>query len=495
MTGGLRFQAVSKRFPGVVALDGVSFDVAGGSVHALCGENGAGKSTLLKVLSGVYSPDSGGLELDGKAHSFASAHAALAAGVAVIYQELNVVRDVSIAENIWLGHLPRRGPLVDWRALREKTSASLAAVGLDLDPMTPLSRLSLAQRQMVEIAKALSRNAQVIAFDEPTSSLSRREVDRLFEIINALRDQGRVILYVTHRMDEVQAICQSGTVLRDGRHIVTWPSLEGITPEEIVRQMVGREIADVYGEASPVQGETAFAFRDVTGPGIAERVSLEVKSGEIVGFFGLIGAGRTELLRAVFTGSEGIVEVKGQSVPRKGPLASLRNGVILLPEDRKHEGIIPALSVGENICLSRRQTARQPVLRTRDEKAVASEQVQRLAVKTASLETPIWSLSGGNQQKVIFARGLLNDCRVLLLDEPTRGVDVGAKAEIYGIIRDLARQGVAVIFVSSDLPEVLGLADRICVMAEGRLVATLPKSEASEERLLSLALPQSRGVA
>jgi len=488
----LSIRSISKGFSGVQALQDVSFEVAAGSVHGLCGENGAGKSTLLKVLSGVHLPDSGSIEIDGKQCGFRSPIDALDGGVAVIYQELNLIPEMSVGENIWLGHFSTKGPFVDFKELERKTRESLKRVGLEVEPSTRLGSLNIGQKQMVEIAKALTRNAKVIAFDEPTSSLSAREVDTLFGLIAELRSRGLAILYVSHRMDEVTTLCDACTVLRDGRHIETFASMKGVDAGMIVNRMVGRDLAAARTDTSREFGADVLELKDIAGPGLKEPVSLSVKSGEIVGIFGLIGAGRTELLKAIYLGKAGQVLVDKAAVPRSGPVSSIKRGIVFCPEDRKHEGIVPMLSVAENLNLSIRRTlAKLGIwIARKEEKSNASEFVEKLRIKTATLQTPISNLSGGNQQKVILARWLSERIKVILLDEPTRGIDVGSKAEIYAIVRDLATKGIGVLFVSSELPEILALSDRVFVMCEGRIAGSMATHDATEAKLLSLALPK-----
>ncbi len=459
----LRFDHVTKTYPGVRALSEVSFSVAPGSVHALLGENGAGKSTLLKILAGGARPDSGAVLLDGHPAAFSHPHDALAAGVAVIYQELHLAPDLSVAENLFLGHLPARAGWIDRRELARRTDTALAAAGLDIAPQTRVGSLSLAQRQQVEIAKALTRDAQVIAFDEPTSSLSAAEADRLLDRIRTLRDAGRSILYVSHRMDEIRAVCDAATVLRDGAVVSSHPELGAIDDSQLVREMVGREIADIYDYRARPLG--ALALDD-------ERLLL--RQGEIVGLFGLIGAGRSSLLRRLYG----------------DPATAIRAGRCLCPEDRKGEGIVAVRSVAENVNLSaRRRWARLGFCDDRSERDNARAQIDGLRIKTPSPAHPIGLLSGGNQQKAILARWLSEDVRVLLLDEPTRGIDIGAKREIYALLTALAEKGVAIVVSSSDLPEVLGICDRTLVMNGGRIVADLPRFDATPERCLALALP------
>jgi L-arabinose transport system ATP-binding protein len=490
----LLFDEITKTFPGVRALQGVRFGCREGSVHALMGENGAGKSTLLKVLSGVYRPDGGQLRLGGQAVSFANTADALAAGVAVIYQELHLVPELSVAENIYLGHLPAAGGWVSRGQLRQDAARWLAQLGEDIDPRAKLGSLSLGQRQMVEIAKAMARDAKVIAFDEPTSSLSSRETERLFAVIDQLKQQGRVVLYVSHRMDEIYATCDAATVLRDGQHVATFDELASVPREELVRRMVGRSIADIWGYTPRQHGKVALDVRGVTGPGLTAPASFNVHAGEIVGFFGLIGAGRSELMKLVYGATRatgGTVSLFGRPLAIRSPTDALAEGIALATEDRKKEGIIPQASVNENLNLTvRRKFAR---LRTfidfGRERQHAQDYVQRLAVKTPSLKQPIRLLSGGNQQKVLLARWLSESPKVLLVDEPTRGIDVGAKSEIYGILYKLAEQGVAVVVVSSELPEVMGVCDRVLVMRQGQIVADVNRGEATQDRLLEWALP------
>ncbi|MBS1715625.1 MAG: L-arabinose ABC transporter ATP-binding protein AraG [Armatimonadetes bacterium] len=482
----LQFEHVTKSFPGVMALYDVTFGVREGSVHALCGENGAGKSTLLKVLSGVHRPDSGSLKLGDKDAVFEDAAHAIRSGVAVIYQELHLVPDLTVAENLYLGHFPAHGGWVDRSRLRKDCLAMLEELSLEVRPEDRVGDLPIAQRQMVEIAKALTRDAKVIAFDEPTSSLSSREVESLFATISRLKDQGRVILYVSHRMDEVARMCDAATVLRDGKHVETFDSLTDVTTDKIVERMVGRKIEDIFHYRSRTVGGPVLEVEDLTAPGLEEAASITVKKGEIVGVFGLVGAGRTELLKGVFGGGKGRFKVDGDVVTLKTPRGSIRCGVVLCPEDRKKEGIIALRSVKENINLAGR---RGIWIDERAESRLADQMVKSLGIKTPSTDQLVKNLSGGNQQKTILARWLGGDVKVILLDEPTRGIDVGAKSEIYEIIYGLAEKGLGVLLVSSELPEVMGVCDRILVMNSGRIVASVPREEATEEGLLKLALP------
>jgi L-arabinose transport system ATP-binding protein len=489
----LAFDRVSMEFPGVKALQEVSFDVRAGSVHALMGENGAGKSTLLKILSGAYRPTSGVLLIDDKPLSFQTTAEALAAGVAVIYQELHLVPEMTVAENLFLGHLPSRGGLVKRSELAAAARKQLDLVGEAISPETKVGRLPLAQRQMVEIAKALTRGARIIAFDEPTSSLSDREVRRLFTIIRDLKARGCAILYVSHRMEEIFQLCDRITILRDGKHVET-AELKTMTRDAVVQRMVGRELADIYSYTPRPQSEPGLVVQGLLGPGLAEPCTFTVKSGEILGFFGLIGAGRTELLRLLYGATAkiaGTVSVVGHTTDVDSPRDAIEAGIVLCPEDRKKEGIVAVRSVLENINLSaRRRKARAGGLIDENwERSNAQQRIDQLRVRTPSARQLIRNLSGGNQQKVILGRWLSETVKVILLDEPTRGIDVGAKSEIYTIMQNLAREGVCVVMVSSELPEVMGVADRIAVMRQGRIAAIVNRGEATEEKLLKLALP------
>ena len=482
----LQFVNVSKGFPGVQALLDVSFGVEEGTVHALCGENGAGKSTLLKVLSGVHKPDSGTLNIAGQDTVFSAASEAIRSGVAVIYQELHLVPDLTVAENLYLGHFPSTLGWVKQSDLRSDCQRLLQSLSLQVSPDDKVGSLPIALRQMVEIAKALTRDAKIIAFDEPTSSLSSREVESLFKTINQLKAEGRVILYVSHRMDEIQHLCDAATVLRDGKHVETFQQLAGVSTDTIVEKMVGRKIEDIFHYRPRPQGEPVLEVNHLVGQGLAEPANLAVNKGEIVGIFGLVGAGRTELLKAMYGEGKGEIKVDGRATTIRSPRDSIRAGVVLCPEDRKKEGIVALRSVKENINIAGRtkfwvdETA---------ETANAQRMVDQLGIRTPSIDQLVKNLSGGNQQKTILARWLGSEVKAILLDEPTRGIDVGAKSEIYDIIYGLAEKGMGVLMVSSELPEVMGVCDRILVMSSGRIVASVLREDATEENLLRLALP------
>ena len=490
----LSFRGIGKTFPGVNALTDISFDCYPGQVHALMGENGAGKSTLLKILSGNYAPTTGTLALQGREVAFADTTAALNAGVAIIYQELHLVPEMTIAENIYLGQLPTRHGFIDKEKLYQDAARQLARLGMDVSPETPLKYLSLGQWQMVEIAKALTRDARVIAFDEPTSSLSSREIEQLFRVIRQLRDEGKVILYVSHRMDEIFELCDAITVFKDGQFVRTFDSMAEVDRDLLVKTMVGRELTDIYGYEPRPHGTMGLEVKNLQGPGLKEPVSFHVKRGEILGIFGLVGAGRSEMMKLIFGAEKmvaGEIAVFGKPVPIRNPIDAIRSGIMLCTEDRKALGIIPIHSVQENINISaRRHKARAGFFINQQwEDENAKLRIRDMRVKTPSPQQAIMHLSGGNQQKAILGRWLSEDMKVILLDEPTRGIDVGAKNEIYNVIYDLAKSGIAVVVVSSELPEVLGVSDRILVMREGRVSGELLHGDADEVKALHLAMP------
>jgi len=496
----IEFRNISKHFPGVKALNNVSFRANSGSVHALMGENGAGKSTLLKTLSGFHQPTEGHISIDGKVINLTSTNDALDYGIAIIYQELNLVPELTVAENIYLGQLPTKGGRVDTETLNKNARVQLERLGETFDPSCQLKELSIGQWQMVEIAKALSRNAQIIAFDEPTSSLSQREIQNLFKVIRELRDAGKIIMYVSHRMEEIFSLCDAITIFKDGQHVQSFDDISELTNDRLVELMVGREINDIYNYRSRELGKSGLRLENVQGPGLSAPISLDIKQGEILGLFGLVGAGRTELTRLVF-GAErmtsGNLFLHDVQIGIKSPQDAIRAGITLCSEDRKAHGIVPIMSVQENTNIS----ARPWHLKFRSlidfawEKENATKQKQALNVKASSLEQPIGKLSGGNQQKVILGRWLSTAMSVILLDEPTRGIDVGAKSEIYELIFKLAENGVTVLVVSSDLPEVLGISDRILVMKDGAVTGELQRDQFNEQTALRLAMIDKESAA
>ncbi len=497
----LQFDNISKVFPGVKALNGVSFEAHAGQVMGLLGENGAGKSTLLKILGGQYKPDGGRLVVDGQERHFGSAGDAIAAGVAIIHQELQYVAELTVAENVLLGRLPTRFGLVDHQAARKRVAERLANIGVDLDPAARLSDLSIAQRQMVEICKAVMQDAKVIAFDEPTSSLSHRETEILFKLVKRLRAEGRTLIYISHRLEELYELCDACTIFRDGRKIVTHEVMADVPRDRLISDMVGREVKDIYDYRSRQQGPVRLEARGLRSDRLPEPLSFAVRGGEVLGFFGLVGAGRSELMRLLYGADArrgGEVWLDGQPVHARAPADAIAAGIVLCPEDRKEQGILAHASVAENINISCRRhgLAGGVFLRHGQEAQRADDFIKKLRIKTPNREQEIRLLSGGNQQKVILARWLAEPgLKVLILDEPTRGIDVGAKNEIYKIIHDVAAAGCCVIVISSELPEVLGISDRLIVMRDGRISGELAREQASETAALALALPDGASAA
>lgn len=496
----LEFCNISKHFPGVKALNNISFRANAGSIHALMGENGAGKSTLLKTLSGMHQPTEGHLALNGSPLALNTTTDALNNGIAIIYQELNLVPELSVAENIYLGQIPTKNGRVDTATLNRQAREQLQRLGEDFDPARPLKEFSIGQWQMVEIAKALSRDAHIIAFDEPTSSLSQREIQNLFKVIRELRDDGKIILYVSHRMEEIFDLCDAITIFKDGTHVNTFDDLTQLTPHRLVELMVGREISDIYNYRPRELGHSGLRLHNMMGPGLTSPVSLDIRQGEILGLFGLVGAGRTELTRLIFGAEKrtsGELYLHGVPITIRQPSDAIKAGITLCPEDRKADGIVPIMSVAENTNMSARPWHLKlgSLIDFHWEEKNATYQRQALNVKASSLEQPIGKLSGGNQQKVILGRWLSTNMSVILLDEPTRGIDVGAKSEIYELIFKLAESGVTVLVVSSDLPEVLGISDRLLVMKEGAISGELSRHEFNEQTALQLAMLEQKVVA
>ncbi|HET7397387.1 MAG TPA: sugar ABC transporter ATP-binding protein [Intrasporangium sp.] len=491
---------VSKTYPGVRALRAVDFALMPGEVQVLLGENGAGKSTLVKILSGAVQPDDGTIEVDGVPVALSSPHVAQRAGVSTVYQELSLVPDLSIAQNIFLGRERVRGRVGLLRRgdMNAEARTLLGLMGVDLHPSTPVRELSIAMRQVIEIVRALAREAKVLILDEPTSSLSRQETDELFARIARVRDEGVAICYISHRLEEIEQIADRVTVMRDGA--VVAHRLSASTPlPELVRLMVGRSIEEEFPTRPAAAGDDLLEVEGLVVPGKVDGVSLTVRAGEVLGVFGLVGAGRTQLLRGVFgmePKASGTVRVAGREVGITTPREAIRAGLALVPEERHAQGLVLGMSVRDNICLaSLRECSRLGVLSGQRTARLADDQIRKLRVKLRDSDVHVGTLSGGNQQKVVIARALAAGSRVLLLDEPTRGVDVGAKIEIYELINTLSREGKAVVVVSSELPEILGLSDRVAVMRQGRISLVVDRAAADPETLLSAALPLTEGAA
>ena len=490
----LRMENISKSFPGVKALDGVSLTVNKGSVHALMGENGAGKSTLMKCLFGVYAMDSGRVTLDGREVSFGNSREALEHGVAMVHQELNQAERLTVAENMWLGRFPRsipRLPFISRSKMRRMTADIFARLSINIDPDALCGSLSVSQRQMLEIARAASYGARLIVFDEPTSSLSDTEVERLFSIIEMLKKQGCGIIYISHKMAEILRICDTVTVMRDGRHIATRPASE-LTTDEIIRLMVGRELTERYPPRESVLGEVLLRADGLTGEHSRLReASFSLREGEILGIAGLDGSGRTELLEALFGMSRlkgGELTLRGEAIKNRTPAEAKRNGFALLTEERRRGGVFGILDVKENTTVaSLKSYSTLSFISEERRRAATDESMRSMRVKAASQRVKMRTLSGGNQQKIILGRWLLTSPEVLLLDEPTRGIDVLAKYEIYQLLIRLKRQKKGIIMVSSEMPELLGISDRIIVMSGGRIAGELDAATATQEKIMELA--------
>ena len=482
-------RSITKRFPGVVALDRVDFELERGEVHVLLGENGAGKSTLVKMLAGAYRPDEGEILLDGEAASISSATNAQKLGISTIYQEFNLVPQFTVAENIFLGRQPRRFGFVDRRKMREEARKLLDRMKVLVDPDALVSNLGVAQRQMVEIAKALSLNARILIMDEPTASLSGQEVERLFEIVRGLKKEEVAMIFISHHLEEVSEIGDRVTVLRDGKVVDRVPA--STKHSELVRMMVGRSVEAQFPRRRPELGEVLLEVKNLSREGVLEDVSFSLRAGEVVGVAGIVGAGRTELARAIFgadPGDAGEVWVEGRRMERGDPREAKRRGMGFVTEDRQGQGIVPPLSVAENLGLaSLERNTHVGLVNRREQRKQARKIIEDLNIRTPGPEQEIRFLSGGNQQKTVIGKWLLADSKVLIMDEPTRGIDVGAKVEIYELMNELTENGAGILMISSDLPEVLGMSDRILVMSGGRITGELSVEEANGENVMELA--------
>lgn len=488
----LKIENIKKIFPGVVALDNVSMDLRKGEVHAICGENGAGKSTLMKILSGIYQPDHGSLYLKGRKTSIHDVQEAGRLGICIIHQELNLAPHLTVAQNMFLGREPLLyDRILDEKKLNQKATEILQSLRLDIKPTALVKDLSVSKQQMVEICKALSVKSEILIMDEPTSALSESEIDELFQIIHKLKNEGVGIFYISHRLEELKSIADRISILRDGRHIGTWDYGQ-LTLDDIIAKMVGRTLSGKFPPHKRKIGKIIFQVQNISRKNVIKNISFQLHKGEILGIAGLMGAGRTELARAIFGADrkdEGRILLEGKEIRVTNPLEAIKAGIAYLPEDRKRDGLALKLEVDKNITLANIKSFSNflGVMSEREEKAISEKFVTDLSIKTPSLDQKVVNLSGGNQQKIVLAKWLCRHSKVVIFDEPTRGIDVGAKLEVYELMNALADQGVGIIMISSELPEIIGMSDRIIVLHEGKVTGELTKAEATQERILNLA--------
>ncbi len=487
----IELRNITKTFPGVKALSNVCFDVRLGEVHALCGENGAGKSTLIKVMTGAHIADEGEYFIDGKPVRIANTQEGISLGVSCVYQELSIAPQLDLAQNLFIGNLPMKGVLIDHAALYQKAREILDTLEMPLSPKTLAGELSVGQQQMIEIGRALTRNARCIILDEPTSSLSEKETETLFKIINILKARGIAIVYISHKLDEVMALSDRITVIRDGENVITLNTDE-TTQEILITNMLGRSLETMYNKKTVAIGEPMLQVQNLTRKGVFEDISFDVRKGEVVGFFGLVGAGRSEIMRAIFgvdKSDAGSILVDGKALTRGSPASAIEAGVGFCTEDRKQEGLMLRLSILLNMTLVKLpKLSKRGVIDRKAQKAEADVYMDSIRIKAPSVRQLVGNLSGGNQQKVVVAKWLMMDPKVLIVDEPTRGIDVGSKAEIYGLLSDLAAEGVAIIVVSSEIEEIMGVCDRVITICEGRKTADFPVADLDSERVLAAAL-------
>jgi rhamnose transport system ATP-binding protein len=490
----LELRHAAKSFGAVQALIDGSVTLRGGEVHALLGENGAGKSTLVKILAGVHQPDGGQVLVDGREVTLHGPTAARAAGIAVIYQEPMLFPDLTVAENIYMGRQPvRAGRRIDRGAMNRDSTEIFAQLGVVLDPARPARGLSVADQQIVEIAKALSLNARVLIMDEPTAALTNVEVERLFRVIAALRGRGAAVMFISHRIEEVFTICQQVTIMRDGKFVLTAPTAQ-LDVDTIIRSMIGRDLGEMYSKTGTVPGEVVLTVDRLTRENVFRDVSFNVRRGEVVALAGLVGAGRTEVARAIFgidRRTAGTVRLLGRALPNGSPTAAMAAGIAFVPEDRRQQGLVMDLGIDHNIALaSLRRLSKAGFIFRGAERRLAATWAERLQLKYGRLRDTVSTLSGGNQQKAVLGKWLARSPSLLIIDEPTRGIDVGTKAEVHRIIDQLAAEGMAVLMISSELPEVLGVADRILVIHEGRLTGEFARADATEDKIMRAATGQ-----
>ncbi len=484
----LTLKNITKEFPGVKALDDVTINIERGTIHGLVGENGAGKSTLIKVLAGIYQPNKGEIILDGKPCRFNSPIEARRAGISVVHQEIKLAEPLSVAENMFLGNVQLKNGLVDWKGMRRRAREIVEDLGMDIDINAQVSSLTVAKKQIVEIMHAINNNSRILIMDEPSAVLTDRELEVMFRIVKQLRDKGITIIYISHRLDEIFGLCSNVSVLRDGRHIDTIP-VASVDRQGLINMMVGREMGQEYPKEVGNVGGTILEVKNLSR-GILQDISFEVKSGEVFGISGLVGAGRTELARAILgidKPESGEVYVRGKKVHYRTFADAIRDGLGLIPEDRKLQGLVQIMSVKRNTTLvNMKRVLRAGVISSSLEEKLSKEYADKLHVVTPSMETEVQYLSGGNQQKVVIAKWLFQNSEILFLDEPTRGIDVGAKAEIYRLINRMAKEGKTIIMISSEMPELLGMCDRIMVMHEGHKMGELNAAEATQEKIMAL---------
>ena len=491
----LELSNITKRFPGVVALDGIQFDLEAGEIHGLLGENGAGKSTLLKIITGVHQPDEGEIVLEGERIVFNNPLDAKRAGIAAIYQEPTCFPELSISENVFMGHPLVSGRLnrMDWKGMHQRTEQLLQELNIHLDPRTTMGLLNVAERQLVEIAKALSLDSKILLMDEPTSSLTIQEAERLFKVIRRLREDGVAIIFISHRLEEVFELTDRVTVLRDGKYIGT-KGTEELTTQEVIRMMVGRSMDELYPKKEVKIGNPLLEVKNLTRQGEFSDISFSVREGEILGIAGLVGAGRTEMARAIFgitSPDGGEIRLADQRLKIKNPRDALRAGIAYLPEDRQDHGLVLAMDLSQNTTISILDRFKYNLLDKKQEREITEKYIELLSIRTSGCTQLARNLSGGNQQKVVLAKWMATEPRLLILDEPTRGVDVQAKAAVHTLIGELAGQGLGIIIISSELPEVLGISDRILVMHEGKIAAEFMRDEATQELILQAAIGRS----